>query len=470
MSMMQRPEVSSYPHEGNIRFEVPPNGAFIDEDLRIRLSGLAPHQSVRIHATTEDDANRRWISHARFRADARGEVDLTTHESTGGTYRGVAPMGLFWSMQLANGNEGDDAGVRATFTKKDSLPHAVMLEAELDRSLIVSGRIERAFCARGTAIRDLAITPESKFTSAPASEPGVTSGHMGRLFLPPGDMQRGPRPAVIVLSGSGGGLDLDKAAVLSRHGFATLALSYFGVPPLTPWLNRIPLEYIEAAVAWLAAQPEIDSRRIGLLGVSRGAELALLSASRFSNVRAVVAYAPSSVAWDSGGRDKNTGESIPAWTWQGEPVPSAPLPLRSFLWRSAFPVVAMRRPVMFRNLFRAGLRNEDAVARAAIPVEQISGPILLISGGDDHVWPAEQMAEAITARLKERDFQPAVEHFHYPTAGHLLRYPHMPTTARASRHERLRGARLSFGGNARADAEAQGDSWRRTIAFLKRYL
>jgi len=465
---MQSPDVFSHSRDGSIGFEVPQKGAFVDEDVRIRLSGLAPHQNVRIHATTEDDGNRRWSSDAQFRADAHGAVDLTTHESTGGTYRGVAPMGLFWSMQLANGDESE--GARATFTKKDSMPHAVMLEAELDRSLIVSGRIERSFRARGTAVRDLAINAENKFQDAPAFEPGLTRGRVGRLFLPPAETARRPLPAVIVLNGSGGGFDLDKAAVLSRHGFATLALAYFGVPPLARWLHRIPLEYMQGALEWLAAQPEIDSRRIGLLGVSRGAELALLSASRFPNVRAVVAYAPSSVAWDSGGYYKGTGKSIPAWTWRGEPIPSTPLPLRSFMWRSALPVVAMRRPVMFRNLFRAGLRNDDAVARAAIPVEQSSGPILLISGGDDHVWPAKRMAEAITQRLKQRGFQHEVEHLHYPSAGHLLRYPHLPTTARSSRHENLYGARLSFGGDARSDAEAQADSWRRTIAFLSRHL
>jgi dienelactone hydrolase len=468
---MRSPEAPTrLPREGQIRFEVPSNGAFVDEDVRVRLSGLAPHQRVRIHATTEDDDNRRWSSDAQFRADVRGEVDPAKQESTGGSYRGVAPMGLFWSMRLANGFDRDAAGAQATFAKKDSMSHSVMLEAELDRAVIVSARIERSFRARGTAVRDVTINGENALETASPTAPGAIKGHVGRLFLPPADNARGRLPGVIVLSGSGGGLDLDKAAVLSRHGFATLALAYFGLPGLPAWLHRVPLEYIESAAAWLATQPEIDAERIGVLGVSRGAELALLAAARFANVRAVVAYAPSSVAWDSGGRDKNTGESIPAWMWRGEPIPSAPLPLRSFMWRSAIPVVAMRRPVMFRNLFRSGLRNAGAVARATIPVDQIHRPVLLISGGDDHVWPAKEMAEAIVARMKERGSQHAAEHIHYPSAGHLLRYPHLPTTARDSWHRHLRGARYSFGGSALADAEAQADSWRRTIAFLSKHL
>lgn len=470
--MLPRVESQSHaPGEGNIRFEVPPNGAFIDEDVRIRLSGFAPHQRVRIHATTEDDENRRWSSDAQFRADAQGEVDLAKHESTGGTYRGVAPMGLFWSMRIAPDGEGNGPGARSTFAKRDSMPHSVMLEAEVDRSAIVSGRIERHFRARGTLVRELVLDADQRLESAPYSKQSLVSGRVGRLFLPPSANGSPSRlPAVVVLSGSGGGFDIDKAAVLSRHGFATLALAYFGVPPLPPWLHRVPLEYVESALAWLAAQPEIDPERIGMLGVSRGSELSLIAACRFATIRAVVAYAPSSVAWDSGGREKGTRKSIPAWLSQGQPIASAPLPLRGFMWRSAFPVVAMKRPVIFRNLFLAGLRNSEAVAQAAIPVERANGPVLLISSGDDHVWPAAEMAEAIVARLKKHSFGHEVEHLHYASAGHLLRYPHLPTTARCSGHEHLRGAKLSFGGTAKADAEAQQDSWRRSIAFLKKHL
>ncbi|MGH7838798.1 MAG: acyl-CoA thioester hydrolase/BAAT C-terminal domain-containing protein, partial [Candidatus Binataceae bacterium] len=274
-------------------------------------------------------------------------------------------------------------------------------------------------------------------------------------------------PVVIVLSGSGGGFDLDKAAVLSRHGFATLALAYFGIPPLPAWLHRIPFEYFEAAFAWLAAQPEIDCRRMGVLGVSRGAELALLLGATFPQIRSVAAFAPSHVAWAAGGREKESGEIIPVWTYRGKPVPFAPLPLRGFMLRSAFPVVALRRPVIFRNLFRAGMCNRKALERAAIPVERIRGPVLLVSGGDDRVWPAQQMSEAVVARLREKQFPCRVEHLHYPQAGHMLRYPFLPTTSRHSRNAHLRNARFSYGGTDAADAQAQAESWPRTIAFFR---
>jgi hypothetical protein len=429
----------------------------VDEEVCIRVAGLLPQQQILIRATTLDDLGRRWTSQAIFRADASGTLDLALQKPISGSYGGVSAMGLFWSMRL----EAQHSNKQMTFAKKDALPNRVILEGVIGGVVVASSELRRNFQAGETQTRDLKIGDDSL---ANGLGTGDTPAIIGKLFIPSG---LGPHPVIVVLSGTGGGFDLDKAAVLSRHGFATLALAYFGIPPLPTWLHRIPLEYFEAALGWLAAQPEIDAQRIGVLGVSRGAELALLLATKFPAIHAVAAYAPSSVAWAAGGRDKVTGEIIPSWTWQALPVPFAPMPLRGFMWRSAIPVAVLRRPVMFRNLFRAGLRNREAIECASIPVERMRGPVLLISGGDDHLWPAAEMSEAIVARVKKNNFAHSVEHLHYPRAGHMLRYPYLPTTSRESGNAYLRGAKFSFGGTPEADAEAQTDTWRRTIAFFK---
>jgi dienelactone hydrolase len=439
---------------GNPVLEASPNPAFVDEEVRIRLRGLAPGGRVLIAAETKDDEGRRWTSSAEFAADTDGTVAVAEQAALRGSYSGVLAMGLFWSMTLAQ----SERGANSTFTKTDAEPNKVRISATVDGRVVASTLLERRFVEQGTSTRDLRIG------GGPGESGDVT---VGRLFIPDAP---GPHPVVMVLSGSGGGFDIDKAAVLSRHGFATFALAYFGIEPLPSWLNRVPLEYFQGALDWLGSQSEVDAERIGVLGISRGAELALLLGSRFARIRAVVAYAPSSVAWAASGRDKATGEIIPCWTYHGEPVPFAPLPLRGFMARSAFPVAALKRPVMFRNLFRAGLRNRSAVKRGAIPIEETRGPILLISGGNDHLWPANEMSEAIVARLKQKGFSYAVEHRNYPDAGHMLRYPFLPTTSRVSSNKHLRGAKFSFGGNAAADAEAQAHAWRRAVGFLQKHL
>ncbi|MGH9731142.1 MAG: acyl-CoA thioester hydrolase/BAAT C-terminal domain-containing protein [Candidatus Acidiferrales bacterium] len=431
------------------QIEITPSPSFIDEDVSIHIRGVAPRARVTLRAEVNDDAGRIWESRAAYNADAAGLVNICRNESLCGTYRGCDGMGLFWSMEL----ESAARAGRATFRKDSPAANSVALTAEIAGQAIATSKLERRWLAPGTQIRD-------------AGEDENEEGVAGRLFIPPG---REPHPIVIVLGGSGGGYDLDKAAVLARHGFATLSLAYFGLPGLPTWLHRVPLEYFAHTMAWLERRPEVDVRRMGVLGISRGAELALLLSSTFPEIRAVVAYAPSSVAWGSGGRDKASGEIIPCWTRGTEAMPFAPLPLRGFVARSAVPVALLRRPVKFRNLFRAALRNRNAIARAQIPVERTRGPILLISGGDDHVWPASRMAEMICARLRAHNFAHSVEHLHYPKAGHELRYPFLPTTARTTRPAGLKFA-ISFGGTAEADAEAQKDAWRRALAFFRNSL
>jgi pimeloyl-ACP methyl ester carboxylesterase len=187
-------------------------------------------------------------------------------------------MGLFWSMELA----AERASGQSTFSKSRASPHSVKFSAEAGGHIIATAQLKRQFLAPGTRVRDL--TP-----NVPAGNNGASHAPscVARLFIPPESAGIAPFPAVVVLGGSGGGFNLDKTAVLSRHGFATLALAYFGIPPLPAWLHRIPLDYFEAALVRVGAQPEIDARRVGVLGVSRGAEFALLLAANFPQVVAL---------------------------------------------------------------------------------------------------------------------------------------------------------------------------------------
>ena len=106
------------------------------------------------------------------------------------------------------------------------------------------------------------------------------------LFRP---IASGPRPTVIVLSGSLGGMMEGTAAVLSSQGFAALAIAYFGVDPLPPELVEVPLEYFAEVIAWLKEQPAVDPDRIAVMGVSKGGELAvLLGATYPEDIKAVV--------------------------------------------------------------------------------------------------------------------------------------------------------------------------------------
>src|SRR5262249_58035877 len=119
-------------------------------------------------------------------------------------------------------------------------------------------------------------------------------GLVGRLVCPQVGASALP---VLVLHGSDGTLDTTArvAEELASKGHASLALQYFGGPGLPPDLIEVPLEYVERGIAFLVTRS--GSRRVALLGISKGGELALLVASRSPQVGAVMAVLAGSPVW-----------------------------------------------------------------------------------------------------------------------------------------------------------------------------
>jgi dienelactone hydrolase len=448
---------------GEMGVSITPATAFVDEEVRIRVTGASPGGRVRVSAWTMDDSSRRWESWAEFVARADGTIDLAEDASVAGSYRGVDEMGLFWSLELNPG----DAGQHDQYLKKELTPAEITIEASAAGvRRIARARLERHFVAPGTAIRAV-------------EEDGLA----GLLFIPardgltPGGDSAGRLPTVITVGGSGGGLDWEIAAALAAHGFAAFALPYFGFEPLPASLNSVPLEYFERAIAWLGRQPEVDAGRLAIHGTSRGGELALLLASRIPLLRAVAGIVPGNVVWqgtgkapDDGGaaaRDRNGHRS--SWTYRGEPLPFVPYRMSWFRVWTAARLIAFRKPVRFVNLHRDSFKQKEIVERAKIEVEKIQAPILLVSAGADSIWPSEPMAQAIEERLAARKFGYEVKHVRNPGAGHALRLPHTPATTLVSKMPTF-GFRFAFGGTPEATARARILAWRETVEFFRRHL
>jgi dienelactone hydrolase len=241
-------------------------------------------------------------------------------------------------------------------------------------------------------------------------------------------------------------------------------LSYFHRPGLPRNLVEIPLDYIEAAVRWLQDREEVSGDRVGLIGASKGAELALLSATRFPAVGAVVAYAPSSVVF-AGISFGGEGRRRSSWSHHGTPMPFVPYAPRSrpaIRWRG-FALAPM---------YRAALDNSAPAAAAAIPIEQTHAGVLLLSGGRDSMWPSSEMADNLVARSARCGANDQVVHLRYDDAGHSF-IPWMPDT----RHEVLGrianwfrlagfGGMFELGGRRRANRRALDDAWPRAVTFL----
>jgi dienelactone hydrolase len=257
---------------------------------------------------------------------------------------------------------------------------------------------------------------------------------VGRYWTPAGG---GRRSAVLTLGGSEGGLHEGTfEQLLASRGYPVLQLAYFGLPGLPPTLERIPLEYFEQALTWLAEQPQVDRNRIVLIGSSRGAELALLLGARYpSLVHSVAAYAPSSVV-NAGFPGWGKRPTEPAWTHEGKAVPF----VRDDEWGNATP---------------------EKTPNAVIPVEQIRGSILLVSGLADNVWPSASYASAIADRLRahaRRGFASIVSS--YGGHGVAAVIPFLPLATSWPGH--------ALFGDQNADARARTTAWPRLLALLDR--
>ncbi len=429
------------------RIAIEPAQARIDERVSIRVLGLEPVQTVALRARMRDDVERDWSSHATFRADATGAVDVSSQPALSGTYDGVDQMGLFWSMA----GQLDDRKGFPSFMKT---PLTTTLTAEVGGEVVASATLERAPHAPGVRV-------------IPVREQGL----VGTLFLPDSD---GPRPAIIVLGGSEGGLWEGPAALLASHGYVALALGYFGLEGLPPDLVRIPLEYFETAIGWLQSRDDVASERLAVMGDSRGGELALLLGSTFPQIRAVVGVASVGVMlpgfksrrFEMVGLVEMVIRRPPGWTYRGTPLPcwvpgSSFSSILSYGWKRL-----VRAPVAATPFFLEAMKDKDALERAAIPVERTNGPVLLLSGEDDQFCPCGPLSEIAMERLAGHKHPYPYEHVSYPGAGHIFGMPpYLPATVTKGRHPQT-GAVYLAGGNARDNAFAAIDSWARILSFL----
>src|SRR5687768_11039512 len=86
--------------EGGPEIIAEPDGVSIAIPVQVTVDGLPAGDPVRVWARTYDRLGQTWESSGEYITDGVGRVDLTTDPSTGGTYQGVDPHGLFWSMRL----------------------------------------------------------------------------------------------------------------------------------------------------------------------------------------------------------------------------------------------------------------------------------------------------------------------------------------------------------------------------------
>ena len=155
-----------------------PRASLIDKITRINVSRLTPLQKITLGAKIVGDKGEVFQSHAHYIADKDGEVDVRRDSSLGGSYSGVSPMGLLWSMKPAPGQRKGIRLMKSDVTKPYNIVvscfdgHVTPIESLLQP--LSSGTFQKWYKADGV------------------KRISVREGRIrGTLFIPPGD---GPFP------------------------------------------------------------------------------------------------------------------------------------------------------------------------------------------------------------------------------------------------------------------------------------
>lgn len=192
------------------------------------------------------------------------------------------------------------------FELQDAKPAIAVFDGTIQRDSILGTFTQGR--ARGTFSLSRVDATTARAIAVPYRSEDVTFANgpvtlAGTLTTPPG---KGPFRALVMVTGSGAqnrdeelfgfkifGIIADH---LTRHGIAVLRYDDRGIGGSTGSTGASTTADSSgdalAGLALLAGRPEIDRRRIGILGHSEGATVAALAAARSSDVAFIVMMAP----------------------------------------------------------------------------------------------------------------------------------------------------------------------------------
>ena len=398
----------------------------VPDPAPLRIEGVKPGSRITIETIRRSyDGKESYVAIATFMADRSGLIDTSIMKPLEGTYTGIDPLGIFWS------------GKARPLVASDPAADTVSITAKSNEKIVA-----RFMAATKPDATSITIRRDTPFPGAVWAIPAMP----------------GPHPIIIVLGGSEGGSSTARALapLFAARGYATLGLPYYDpgydptdrVPGLLESFTEIPVDRLSDVRDWLAQQPEADATRIGIWGASKGAEFALIAASRYAWIKTVAAIVPSDLVWEGWGAP---GPSRSSFAFGGKPLAFQPYDGMSEELAKA----AKGQAMDIRRVHEAGrIRFADRIAAARIRVEDFKGTLLVAGGGRDTVWPSADMATNIVATRKAAELK--TEAFIAPEAGHALggpgTAPALPYTIN--------------GGDPAAIAKTRTNVWRATFRMF----
>ncbi|XP_034390282.1 peroxisomal succinyl-coenzyme A thioesterase-like [Cyclopterus lumpus] len=414
-----------------VKLSVHPSRGLMDEKFTVLVQNVLPGFQLTVYAFYKCEGGYSWEAFAHYTASATGAVNVSEDPSRGGTYSGVEPMGLMWSLRPVPGSKSGlrmrKMNVQTPMEVTISVYQGHLTEGFVDQVPLAAVVVERWYMAPG--VRRIPIT-----------EGGLTA----TLFLPSGP---GPFPGLLDLWGGGGKLVEYRAALLASHGIAAMALDYL-TPQITKETGKmVDYEYFEAAYRVLEQHPQILGSRIAMLGLSFGTSVTLRMAvySQVIKLRCAVCISGSHVQPIDG---------------------SVAQIMTSFNDNADKTRFNEEQHVIWRDL----LMPIPTDASLKVDVGRLRCPLLLVVGEDDQNWPSYESAMDMKEMMQRAGNEHLLTVLSYPNAGHLIEPPFTPS-ARASAFKTISNTpqtvMVLWGGEPVAHSVAQEDSWRKTLVFLR---
>uniref|UniRef100_A0A6J0TIJ9 Bile acid-CoA:amino acid N-acyltransferase isoform X1 n=2 Tax=Pogona vitticeps TaxID=103695 RepID=A0A6J0TIJ9_9SAUR len=408
-----------------VHLSVTPKTSLADSSLWICASGLAPSQPVTLFASLTDEKGVKFEARAFYRANSAGEVDVKQAPALGGHYQGVWPMGLFCSLKPEK--------MFFRLLKRDVVGSPFDIQVSIFNSFVLLDSPTEAPLATCTVERWFVAPGVERFQ--------IRKGRVrGALYVPPGP---GPFPGVIDLFGGVGGLIEFRAGLLASKGFAVLALAYFGYDDLPQSITELDLEYFAEASTMLLEHPKVRGPGLGVIGVSKGGEIALAMATFLEQIVATVCI---------NGPTRLHGTPL---RFHDVYMPAAPYCPEKFL------VTEMG---ILSNTYGAQDPEDES---CVIPLEKAQGHILFVVGEADASLNSKLHAELAIARARKYGKNNCIL-LSYPGAGHLIESPGSPLCFSSFMRNCYRP--VQWGGKLELHAKAQEHSWKEIQKFFELHL
>ena len=416
-----------------IYFEPLPKDTLMSDDFKIKLMGGHILGRALIALEIKDDSGDVFTTDGFFMFNPDGVIDLSEQASISGSYKGVDAKGLFGSL-------GEDF---KNFTRSDL---KITLKAYVEEVFITEYKTKIRYLKPNVKVKEIKKSKDKIF---------------GTYYLP--EVKKLKR-AFICLGGSAGNRPHLGAAILSSLGHPVLALSYFNFDGLSKNCVEVPLEIIVNAKKWL--QDELKVTDVGIIGCSKGAELALLSSTQQSFNPVVLASPSSHVFQGLGGYSKPKS----SWTIAKKPAPYLILKMGAFGFWSFMYRLFRKKPNSFTKVYNKALDKKSKSylkkkEASRIKSEEIKSNLLMLSGEQDLIWPSAKMAKEIEKTFKSTS-KFKCKNIVYEDAGHLTfrNQPGLPV-------ESIIGdkMKLSIGGDPKLNQQANSKMWDEIIKFVSKY-